>query len=104
LKQESITYNNIISANRYLSIPFETLQEYLVLLESVAKKLSVLNERVMFYLAAAVSDFYIPDEEVHTQRCFPHRNAFLPVLWSCGARCVMGIVRLYNEFLRLCAH
>jgi hypothetical protein len=38
-----------------------------VLLESVAKKLSVLNERVMFYLAAAVSDFYIPDEEVRVQ-------------------------------------
>jgi phosphopantothenate-cysteine ligase len=69
LREESVTYTYITSLNRYLTIPFETLQEYLALLESVAKQLSVLNERVMFYLAAAVSDFYIPDEEVRVHSC-----------------------------------
>jgi phosphopantothenate-cysteine ligase len=46
--------------DRLLSIEFETIFEYLQLLETIARQLSTFGPSVMFYLAAAVSDFYIP--------------------------------------------
>lgn len=41
-----------------------TLSDYLFLLKASAEALSPLGNHVMFYLAAAVSDFYIPDSEL----------------------------------------
>lgn len=41
-------------------IPFEDVQEYQNLLECSAKSFEGLKSKSMFYLAAAVSDFYIP--------------------------------------------
>lgn len=61
---EADSYNRCIHAHMYLAVEFETLQQYLALLELCAKKLSTLGERVSFYLAAAVSDFYVPDDKV----------------------------------------
>lgn len=53
--------------DRLLSIEFETIFEYLQHLETIARQLSSFGDSVMFYLAAAVSDFYIPwsDLEEH---------------------------------------
>ncbi|KAJ1421930.1 DNA/pantothenate metabolism flavoprotein [Ochromonadaceae sp. CCMP2298] len=48
----------------YLSVEFETLDQYLALLETIAVRLGQWGPRVCFYLAAAVSDFYIPEEEL----------------------------------------
>lgn len=45
-------------------LPFLSVQDYLYLLEQVAKRLSVFGPRVCFYLAAAVSDFFIPDSQM----------------------------------------
>lgn len=64
LQCEADSYNRCIQENMLVTVEFETLQEYLGLLELTAKKLSFLADRVSFYLAAAVSDFYIPDEKV----------------------------------------
>lgn len=64
LQCEADSYNRCIQAHMYLAVEFETLQQYLTLLEMTAKKLSILGERVSFYLAAAVSDFYVPDDKV----------------------------------------
>ena len=47
-----------------LQIEFTTLSSYLFLLRMSAEALSAFGNRVMFYLAAAVSDFYIPRESV----------------------------------------
>lgn len=41
-----------------------TLSDYLFLLRASAEALSPLGSHVMFYLAAAVSDFYIPENEM----------------------------------------
>jgi len=41
-----------------------TLSDYLFLLRTSSEALSPLGRNVMFYLAAAVSDFYIPDNEM----------------------------------------
>ncbi|XP_061235581.1 phosphopantothenate--cysteine ligase [Neopsephotus bourkii] len=47
-----------------LPIEFTELQEYLELLRAAARALAPLGSSVMFYLAAAVSDFYIPTSEL----------------------------------------
>jgi phosphopantothenate-cysteine ligase len=50
--------------NRIVSVSFETVDEYLSILQHTAEILSPLSRRVCFYLAAAVSDFYVPLAEV----------------------------------------
>lgn len=52
--------SNMLSEQSYLHIPFITLFEYLKYLEAIAKALRPLGRRVLFYLAAAVSDFFVP--------------------------------------------
>lgn len=64
LLAESEVFCMSVEHEFYLPVEFETLQEYLKLLEAAARALSSLNERVCFYLAAAVSDFYIPEDQV----------------------------------------
>ena len=41
-------------------MPFTTLSDYLWLLRACCEALAPLGKRAMLYLAAAVSDFYIP--------------------------------------------
>ncbi|XBH62916.1 hypothetical protein VPH35_117011 [Triticum aestivum] len=43
-----------------LKLQFTTIFEYLQLLRMVATSVSTVGQRGMFYLAAAVSDFYVP--------------------------------------------
>ncbi|KAI8054524.1 DNA/pantothenate metabolism flavoprotein [Syncephalis plumigaleata] len=43
-----------------IMIDFVTVTDYLFLLRSCARIMSVLKEKALFYLAAAVSDFFIP--------------------------------------------
>ncbi|KAL6965136.1 Phosphopantothenate--cysteine ligase 2 [Sarracenia purpurea var. burkii] len=43
-----------------LKFPFTTIFEYLQILQLIAKSMKNLGTRAMFYLAAAVSDFYVP--------------------------------------------
>ena len=45
-----------------LMIEFNTLTEFLFLLRGVAESLAPHGPTVMLYLAAAVSDFYIPSQ------------------------------------------
>lgn len=48
----------------YFPIHFETVDQYLLLLHMIAKQLKAVGPRACFYLAAAVSDFYIPADKV----------------------------------------
>ena len=64
LRSEASCYTLSTKHNLLVTVEFETLEEYLYLLEASAKHLAVLQERVCLYLAAAVSDFYIPGEKV----------------------------------------
>lgn len=52
------------AAGTFLAVEFTTLAEYLHLLQAAAQALNPLGSSAMFYLAAAVSDFYIPDSEM----------------------------------------
>lgn len=52
------------SENRLLKITFTTLSEYLFTLRELTMVLNELGSKAMLYLAAAVSDFYIPPENL----------------------------------------
>ncbi|WWC90672.1 uncharacterized protein L201_005608 [Kwoniella dendrophila CBS 6074] len=57
-------YHETIKLGSLLSIEFQTVNDYLWLLKSVTESMSSLNRYGMFYLAAAVSDFFLPEEKV----------------------------------------
>lgn len=45
-------------------VPFFSVDEYLTLLEFMCRSLSLFGARALVYLAAAVSDFYLPFDEI----------------------------------------
>ena len=55
-----------------LLLEFVTVSEYLDLIETISKQINALQMQSITYLAAAVSDFYLPDEEVSLQFYMPH--------------------------------
>lgn len=57
-------YEDVKKSRLLLPIEFNTLSEYLHLLKAAAQALSKIGSKAMFYLAAAVSDFYIPASEM----------------------------------------
>ena len=59
-----LKYKEVMKSERLLSIDFTTLNEYLHLLRASALSLQQLGPTAMLYLAAAVSDFYIPKDQM----------------------------------------
>ncbi|KAG8283636.1 hypothetical protein J6590_014160 [Homalodisca vitripennis] len=57
-------YQSAISTGRLLCIDFTTLSDYLWLLREACLQLAPLQKRALIYLAAAVSDFYIPADKI----------------------------------------
>ncbi|XP_037535317.1 phosphopantothenate--cysteine ligase [Nematolebias whitei] len=57
-------YQEVKDGGLLLPIEFNTLSEYLHLLKAAAQALNSIGSKAMFYLAAAVSDFYIPTSEM----------------------------------------
>lgn len=57
-------YQEVKESRLLLPIEFSALSEYLHLLKATAQALSPIGSKGMFYLAAAVSDFYIPASEM----------------------------------------
>jgi len=57
-------YVAVTEAGTLLSVAFTSLNEYLYLLMGAAQVLKTYRHQAMFYLAAAVSDFYIPANEM----------------------------------------
>ncbi|XP_019747984.1 phosphopantothenate--cysteine ligase [Hippocampus comes] len=53
-------YQEVTASQLLLPVEFSTLSDYLHLLKASAQALSSIGSKAMFYLAAAVSDFYIP--------------------------------------------
>lgn len=53
-------YSRAKEQNMLIQIEYSTIFEYLTLLEFICKELNILNENAIVYLAAAVSDFYLP--------------------------------------------
>ncbi|KAM9859160.1 phosphopantothenate--cysteine ligase isoform 2-T5 [Aulostomus maculatus] len=57
-------YQEVKEGRLLLPVEFNTLSDYLHLLKAAAQALSGIGSKAMFYLAAAVSDFYIPASEM----------------------------------------
>jgi phosphopantothenate-cysteine ligase len=51
-------------ASRLLKVDFTTVTDYLFLLKMITQLMSVLGSSGMYYLAAAVSDFFIPNDKM----------------------------------------
>ena len=54
-------FNVFKDKSKFLSVPFDTIGEYLGLLRACCSALKPLDGNVLVVLAAAVSDFYVPD-------------------------------------------
>ncbi|XP_034173785.1 phosphopantothenoylcysteine synthetase [Osmia lignaria lignaria] len=57
-------YKEALNQDRLLQLTFTTLSEYLWLLRSACQALASFKNKAILYLAAAVSDFYIPSNEL----------------------------------------
>ncbi|KAJ1961168.1 Phosphopantothenate--cysteine ligase cab2 [Dipsacomyces acuminosporus] len=57
-------YQKYINGDKLLMVNFTTLSDYLFLLREVSLILAPLGSLAMFYLAAAVSDFFIPSQNM----------------------------------------
>jgi len=57
-------YREAFDQKKLLQLTFTTLSEYLWLLRSACQALAPLENKAVLYLAAAVSDFYIPSNEM----------------------------------------
>lgn len=55
-------YNAARKENKLLLLPFTTITEYLWHLKEIATQMRPLGPRALFYLAAAVSDFFLPQD------------------------------------------
>ncbi|KJE95538.1 phosphopantothenoylcysteine synthetase [Capsaspora owczarzaki ATCC 30864] len=61
LIRECVTkYHRVVKEQLLLQVPFTTVTDYLFLLREAAKILGPLGPEALLYLAAAVSDFFIP--------------------------------------------
>ncbi|KAJ7109621.1 DNA/pantothenate metabolism flavoprotein [Mycena crocata] len=57
-------YKGVQAAGTLHTLTFVTVDDYLWLLRAVSQELSVLRRRAMYYLAAAVSDFFLPRQKM----------------------------------------
>ncbi|CAA7061781.1 unnamed protein product [Microthlaspi erraticum] len=60
VKSAVLEQQTAIAEDRLLKLPFSTIYEYLQMLRLIANGLKDVGPCSMFYLAAAVSDFYVP--------------------------------------------
>lgn len=58
------TFHKLRKDNRIMFVPFTTVSNYLFMLREAGKALRPAGRTAMMYLAAAVSDFYVPESEM----------------------------------------
>ncbi|KAI0676325.1 phosphopantothenate-cysteine ligase [Trametes maxima] len=64
LVQVLTAYKAVQRAGTLLTLTFVTVNDYLWLLRAVSQELSVLGRSSLYYLAAAVSDFFLPRQKM----------------------------------------
>ncbi|CAN0070728.1 unnamed protein product, partial [Phaeothamnion confervicola] len=96
LVEALVGYKAAIEEGMLLPIGFTTLAEYLRLLRLVSTRLAAMGCHAMLFLAAAVSDFYVPEAEMATHKIqsgsgSEESGKFLLELWPVP-KC-LGLVR-----------
>ncbi|KAK1836995.1 hypothetical protein QBC39DRAFT_617 [Podospora conica] len=71
-------YRHAREANRLLVLPFVSISDYLHELRSIAQLMTPLGPRGLLYLAAAVSDFFVPPDRMSEHK-IQSTNAVDPV-------------------------
>ncbi|CAH0394842.1 unnamed protein product [Bemisia tabaci] len=61
-------YKQVSKEEKLMSVSFSTLSEYLWLLRVISQELNACKKHALLYLAAAVSDFYIPESKLPTHK------------------------------------
>ena len=61
-------YHEAVNSGSLVVIPYKTVRDYLVLLESCIEACVPVQSRVLFYLAAAVSDYFLPESQTSTHK------------------------------------
>ncbi|KAM5537604.1 hypothetical protein V8D89_008682 [Ganoderma adspersum] len=62
------TYKAVQRAGTLLTLTFVTVNDYLWLLRAVSQEMGVLGRGCLFYLAAAVSDFFLPRQKMSVHK------------------------------------
>ena len=57
-------YKSVQQAGVLHTLTFVTVDDYLWLLRAISQELSILGRNALYYLAAAVSDFFLPREKM----------------------------------------
>jgi len=61
-------YKTVQAAGTLFTLSFVTVNDYLWLLRAVSQELSVLRRKALYYLAAAVSDFFLPRQKMSVHK------------------------------------
>jgi phosphopantothenate-cysteine ligase len=67
-------YKSVQQAGLLHTLTFVTVNDYLWLLRAVSQELSTLGRNALYYLAAAVSDFFLPRQKMVRRRSLQHRS------------------------------
>jgi phosphopantothenate-cysteine ligase len=57
-------YKGVQAAGVLHTLTFVTVNDYLWLLRAISQEMSLLRRKAMYYLAAAVSDFFLPRQKM----------------------------------------
>lgn len=57
-------YKSVQASETLHTLTFVTVNDYLWLLRAVSQELSILRRKALYYLAAAVSDFFLPTQKM----------------------------------------
>src|SRR3984957_11237069 len=63
-------YKTVHKEGTLHTLTFVTVNEYLWLLRAVSQVLATLRRKAMYYLAAAVSDFFLPSQKMVSHRSY----------------------------------
>ncbi|KAI0295778.1 phosphopantothenate-cysteine ligase [Russula brevipes] len=70
-------YKSVQQAGLLHTLTFVTIDDYLWLLRAVSQELSVLGRNALYYLAAAVSDFFLPREKMSEHKIQSGKGSLL---------------------------
>jgi len=70
-------YKSVQQSGLLYTLTFVTVNDYLWLLRAVSQELSVLGRNVLYYLAAAVSDFFLPRQKMSEHKIQSGKGSLL---------------------------
>lgn len=75
--QYLVDYNNLKKSGRFMFLEFTEVDEYMNGLKTITETLKPLGNKLLVYLAAAVSDFHIPFSELPDNKIQSSQGSFI---------------------------